>query len=266
MSSFEERFHIPSSWTKYLLGLLGLGILLLTVGILSYDATAHHDAEATHEHAPSLFTHIMAALWGNNVFFTGLALVGVLFVAIHYVSEAGWSTLLKRIPEAMGHWIPFAGITMLLLFFVGHHELFHWTHETLYEPTLPDGSPNPEYDAIIDGKKELSQHSLLYNTHDRLLCHMVRTLLSHTKDLTQRRHRRRHEVLAPRRTPLCYLHYLLRALFCCSRLGLDYVHRHALVQYYVRMVRLRKLVGRRPSPYYLPYYTTQGPRLPSIRK
>lgn len=153
MSYSEERFRMPSSWKKNLFGCFFLGLLLIVAGIFSYSSAAHHHAEAVDEHGPSLFTHIMASLWMNNVFFTGLALVGVLFVAIHYVSQAGWSTLIKRIPEAMGYWIPYAGIAMLTLFLVGHHDLFHWTHATLYEPMLADGKPNPEYDAIIDGKK-----------------------------------------------------------------------------------------------------------------
>ena len=42
---------------------------------------------------------------------------------------------------------------MLVLFLLGKHELFHWTHESLYEKTLSDGAPNPAYDAVIDGKK-----------------------------------------------------------------------------------------------------------------
>ena len=153
MLSSAERFHIPSSWMRFLLGALGLGLLILALGIFSYSSAGHHGAEHANEHGPSLFTHIMASLWGTNVFITGLALVGVVFVAIHYVTQAGWSTLLKRIPEAMGYWIPFAGIIMLTLFLVGHHDLFHWTHASLYEPMLPDGRPNPEYDPIIDGKK-----------------------------------------------------------------------------------------------------------------
>ena len=154
MSLSEERFRIPSQWNKRLLALLLLGILLFLAGILSHGAGTHQQTEsAAHGHEATLFTQVIASLWLNNVFFTGLGLIGVLFVAIHYASRAGWSTLIKRVPEAFGYWLPFAGVIMVAIFLVGHHDLFHWTHASLYEPTLADGSPNPEYDPILDGKK-----------------------------------------------------------------------------------------------------------------
>jgi len=53
---------------------------------------------------------LMKDLWQNNVFFSGIALIGIFFVAFNYVAQAGWSAAIKRIPEAFGNVrIPFGG-------------------------------------------------------------------------------------------------------------------------------------------------------------
>lgn len=46
----------------------------------------------------------------------------------------------------MPAFLPISGAVLLITFIFGGHDLFHWTHEGLYEP-------GAEYDAIIAGKK-----------------------------------------------------------------------------------------------------------------
>ena len=79
--------------------------------------------------------------------------MGLFFVCVQYVAFAGWSSLIKRIPEAFGAFLPFAGIALIAVFLLGHHDLFHWTHHTLIEKFLEDGKTlNPDFDPIIAGK------------------------------------------------------------------------------------------------------------------
>lgn len=80
------------------------------------------------------------------MFFTGLGLIGLFFVAIQYAAQAGWSVGVKRVALAMGTWIPVAGILTLVLYFVAGHDLFHWTHDSLYDKSGAD------FDPIINGK------------------------------------------------------------------------------------------------------------------
>ena len=116
------------------------------------DPVAHD--EAADNHGPDWVTRLFANLWINNVYFTGLAVIGIFFVAIQYVSQAGWSAGFLRIPLVFGAWLPYAGVLMLVVFFLGSHDIFHWTHEGLYQQYLEDGvTPNPEYDEILDGKR-----------------------------------------------------------------------------------------------------------------
>lgn len=74
----------------------------------------------------------------NNMYFLQIALAGVFFISVHIVSQAGWHVSVQRIPEAMGTFIPVAGILMLLVF-VGIKDIYHWSHEHV--------------DEIIQGKK-----------------------------------------------------------------------------------------------------------------
>ena len=51
----------------------------------------------------------------NNYFFLGISLFAVVFVALQYISEAGWSIVLKRVPEAIMSFLPITAIIMLII-------------------------------------------------------------------------------------------------------------------------------------------------------
>lgn len=157
----EERFEFSAGIRRKIL-ILGLtGIVLFVLGVFLAGNAGHDEHAAGHamvasadagaagggeSHGPTVTTRIYTSLWQNNVFFAGIGLIGLFFIAIQYAAQAGWSAPLKRIPLAIGHWIPFAGIIMLVVWFLGNHDLFHWTHSSLYDTKSPD------YDKIIDGK------------------------------------------------------------------------------------------------------------------
>jgi hypothetical protein len=108
-----------------------------------------HQAEAAAEgghHEKGWKERLFASLWMNNVFFTGLGIIGLFFVAIQYAASAGWSAGLIRIPLAMGNWIPIAGLLMVVLYFTVGHDIFHWTHHDLYDQA------SPEFDPLINKK------------------------------------------------------------------------------------------------------------------
>jgi hypothetical protein len=108
------------------------------------EQQAEHHEEGT---APWLLK-LKTSLWMNNIFFIGLGIIGLFFVAIQYAAQAGWSAGVIRVPLAMGRWIPIAGgITLgLFLWFLVTHDIFHWTHAGLYE------KGTAHYDPIIAKK------------------------------------------------------------------------------------------------------------------
>lgn len=68
--------------------------------------------------------------WPNflvvTFYFLTLALGGAVFVAVQHLSNAGWSTVIRRIPEAMMSYLPIGAIALLLTFF-GRHPIYKWT-------------------------------------------------------------------------------------------------------------------------------------------
>jgi hypothetical protein len=168
----DEQYIFKPETKRSLFILLGVGILLFVIGVfMAMNAGDHGAAEGHHasaeisknlvastepasaveeggEHAetPIWLKKIYTSLWQNNVFFTGIGLIGLFFVAIQYAAQAGWSAPIKRIPLAMGQWIPISGILMLGLWFLVKGDVFHWTHHSLYV----EGTE--EFDAVLDAK------------------------------------------------------------------------------------------------------------------
>jgi len=64
----------------------------------------------------------------NNYYFLSIAIGASFFLAIQHISQSGWSSMFKRVPEAMMAFIPYAGVIMLVMYF-GMHSVYHWSHE-----------------------------------------------------------------------------------------------------------------------------------------
>ena len=85
----------------------------------------------------------------NNYFFLAIAAFSIFFVALQYVSEAGWATPFKRVAEAISSYFLVYGIIMLFLIVAGimhWHHIYHWMETGITDPL------NEHYDAIIAGK------------------------------------------------------------------------------------------------------------------
>ncbi|KQS25540.1 hypothetical protein [Dyadobacter sp. Leaf189] len=175
--SIEERFEFTSGAKRNLLigggvglALIALGAYLAATGGGGHEAAAHGaehaaaavghgaaehgasghgavSAAAGSHHEKSWVARIWANLWVNGVYFTGMSVIGMFFISYNYLAQAGWSAVFKRVPEALPAFLPFTGVVLLLTFIFGGHDLFHWTHEGLYEVG------GPEYDRIIAGKR-----------------------------------------------------------------------------------------------------------------
>lgn len=143
----DEKFVFTAKTKKNLFIFIAVGLVLTVLGIISVSmGGGHHELEGESGHAFHWYQRLYSNLWINNVFFAGVALVGVLFFAIQYAAQAGWSVGIKRIPLSFGAWIPIAGVLMLATYLVAGHDIFHWTHHDLYDASSED------YDSIIAGK------------------------------------------------------------------------------------------------------------------
>ena len=70
--------------------------------------------------------------WSNllvgTFFLLTVGLGGAVFVALTYVTGAGWHVSFRRVPEAMARIIPFAGIAMLLVLLLRYAQ-YGWVHQ-----------------------------------------------------------------------------------------------------------------------------------------
>ncbi len=145
--NLDQKFVLTAATKKSILTVLGIGAVLLVIGILFgiFGGHAEEGAEAA-AHPFHWYERLYANLWINNVYFTGIAIIGVFFFAIQYAAQAGWSAPIVRVMLTFGNWLPYAAVLMIATFFLANHDLFHWTHSYLFDKA------SPEYDKIIDGK------------------------------------------------------------------------------------------------------------------
>ncbi len=86
------------------------------------------------------------------IFFLGVSLLSLFFLALQYVAEVGWSVVLKRVLMAVGTFLPYVAVVIFIIILTAGFHLFgnhtyHW---------MAEGIMNPEsanYDAIIAGKE-----------------------------------------------------------------------------------------------------------------
>ena len=125
-------FTIDKKAKNFSLVLMAIGLIALIYGF-STDA---------HRTWPSLLF--------NNYFFIGIAVFGVFFVAKQYVAEAGWSIVLKRVPEAIMGALPVMSLIMLFIMVASimhWNHIYHWLHEGIMDPA------SDHYDSILAGKE-----------------------------------------------------------------------------------------------------------------
>lgn len=101
----KDKNFITGREQKLLFGMLGIGVIGFAAGFYTNDARLW----------PSFLL--------NAFFFLTLALGAFIFVSINHVANAGWSTAIRRVPEAMMTYLPLGSLAMLLLFF-GRNNLY----------------------------------------------------------------------------------------------------------------------------------------------
>lgn len=68
----------------------------------------------------------------NNYYFLTLAMGGLLFYSVQYITNSGWSALITRIPQALGGFLPVGAVLMVLLF-LGLPQIYEWAQPGITE-------------------------------------------------------------------------------------------------------------------------------------
>lgn len=106
---FPKGFTPSSSLMKNLLLIAIIGAIVTIVGIVFVPQRA--------------WPNLLLA----SYYILGSSVAAVVFIALLYVSNAGWATAFRRVPESMAAVLPAAGIIMLLTM-LGIHSLYEWSH------------------------------------------------------------------------------------------------------------------------------------------
>ncbi len=103
----DERISL-APWFLYLCyGLIGVGIVAFIIGFITDPART--------------WTNYLL----NNYYFLALAIGAAFFLALQYITQSGWSSGFKRVPEAMSAYLPFAAVLVLALYF-GLPVIYRW--------------------------------------------------------------------------------------------------------------------------------------------
>ncbi|MBI3071399.1 MAG: hypothetical protein HYY84_04645 [Deltaproteobacteria bacterium] len=98
------------------LGVRNVLVVLVVAGVAVFGVTLFQSPTAA-------WSSLLVAAF----YFLTIALGAIAFLALTYITKAGWSSVVKRVPEAMSTFLPVgAGLTLTLL--LGIHSLYHWSH------------------------------------------------------------------------------------------------------------------------------------------
>lgn len=103
----EKQFTFSRNLRFLTYGLMLIGIIAIAVGFAQDGVRA------------------WVNLLLNNYYFLSLAIGASFFLALQYISQSGWSSAFKRIPESMSAYIPVAAVVMVILIF-GMRPLYSW--------------------------------------------------------------------------------------------------------------------------------------------
>jgi hypothetical protein len=144
--SFDEQFEFKGKAKTWSLVMIAVGIIGIAYGFLSGSG------ERT-----------FANLLLMGYYFTCVCICGILFCAIQYVAQAGWSVSILRIPQAFAKVLPIAAVILLVIIcsglFLTHTGLNEEGKQTvlpyLYKQWALKGITTPgseNYNAVIAGK------------------------------------------------------------------------------------------------------------------
>jgi hypothetical protein len=110
MDQSNDQLIVQKNFKYLMVAFIGIGLISLAAGFMLDPERA------------------WANYLLNNYYFVSLAIGAAFFGAIQYISQSGWSSAFKRIPEAMASYVPVAAVLFLILYF-GMHTLFQWSRE-----------------------------------------------------------------------------------------------------------------------------------------
>lgn len=139
----KNKFEYTSKLRNLFLGMLVIGVVLVVIGMVTGAS--------------------MDRFWSNylhdTLFFLGISVLAVFFLAAHQIAMAGWHITIKRIPEAISQFSKYGAVLMLVVIigvWGGYHHLYeHWTNDFIKEKEV-----------TVDALKEYeAEHGTEHGSH-----------------------------------------------------------------------------------------------------
>ncbi|MFY0643708.1 MAG: quinol:cytochrome C oxidoreductase [Bacteroidia bacterium] len=135
------------------------------------DATAHEaeqahgeeashgeEAAASHGHEKSWTSRLWANLLMNSYYFLLFAVGALFFIAVNYVANAGWATMIKRISEAITAYVGIGIVALVAVVYMAKDQLYHWLEYFSHGYTSADAG----YDRILESKSWFLNSNILF--------------------------------------------------------------------------------------------------------
>jgi hypothetical protein len=101
---------------KFPTAITGLLLVLAVAGLVAFGAGVMTDSKRA-----------WAAFVQNHFYFMSLAIGGLFFAALQWLTGSMWSAPIRRIAESYTAYLPVALVTFVILYF-GIHDLYIWSH------------------------------------------------------------------------------------------------------------------------------------------
>lgn len=122
------------------------------------DAHAEEAHATSHGHEKSWTSRLYANLLMNSYYFMLFAVGALFFIAVNYVANAGWATMLKRIAEAMTAYIIVGLVLLAGTIYMAKDQIYHWIE--YFGHGYAEGDAN--YDAILESKAWLLNNTFIF--------------------------------------------------------------------------------------------------------
>ena len=127
-----SNFTVSESKKRFFTRIAILGALVLACGAALAALPPERLTVSVGDRTFVLWSDLGSRIWANWLvvayYLITIALGGALFLALTYITGAGWSVAFRRIPEALAFMLPIAGALMLLVLGFRVFEMGHLDH------------------------------------------------------------------------------------------------------------------------------------------
>src|ERR1700744_3985263 len=101
-NSFDEQYQFTGKVKTWSLVAIAIGVITIIAGFLT-------------GHQQRTFSNLLLM----GYYFTCVCAAGVMFCAIQYAAQAGWSASILRVPQAFGKVLPVADLILIVIVIAG---------------------------------------------------------------------------------------------------------------------------------------------------